>query len=147
MGPCCRNFAGNFAANCKVDFNCWGFCFPAREWQSQSSRFATLAPCLSFITLKVLFPNSSKRIKLRFVEFSRAWINRTISIWVEEKTCVWEVSRDIRQEILSVKPIFANSAGTKLPICARKTIKPTLRLIFSFYLFQVDWFAGKIRTG
>lgn len=31
----------------------------------------------------------------------------------------------IRVKILSVRPIVANSAGTKLPICAKNTIKPT----------------------
>ena len=31
----------------------------------------------------------------------------------------------IRVKILSVMPTVAESAGTKLPICARNTIKPT----------------------
>lgn len=33
----------------------------------------------------------------------------------------------IRVKILSVRPIVADSAGTKLPICAKNTIKPTCK--------------------
>lgn len=33
----------------------------------------------------------------------------------------------IRVKILSVRPIVADSAGTKLPICAKNTIKPTYK--------------------
>ena len=33
----------------------------------------------------------------------------------------------IRVKILSVMPTVAESAGTKLPICARNTIKPTYK--------------------
>ena len=33
----------------------------------------------------------------------------------------------IRVKILSVRPMVADSAGTKLPICAKNTIKPTCK--------------------
>ena len=33
----------------------------------------------------------------------------------------------IRVKILSVRPIVADSAGTKLPMCAKNTIKPTYK--------------------
>lgn len=65
-------------------------------------------------------PNSSSMIKDRLVACCKIWPT-------DEVSAVGLLLLLLaRQRILSTRPIYAKLAGTKLPICARNTIIPTL---------------------